>query len=156
MEGCCGTVRKHLISCFLNRKTNVGIILFGLLLFTIGVVFILTAKTNAIKKDLKLTPNSWRINTWMDSDLHKLRKVYLYNWTNHKESLKNPQVSPNFTTVGPFIFKERYEVDYLNFDLETSNIVFKEKRTYSFLPQLSENISVLVTNLNFGAVVSIS
>lgn len=153
MERNGGTLWRSIKSCLISRQMNYTIIALGLILFATGIVFILTAQANVMEKDLKLTPNSWRLNSWIDYDFHKIRKIYLMNWTNPKEYFRGNDILPNFQKIGPFVFNEKYEVTDLNFYNDLPSISFKQKRTWKFVPELSTgNMSTLVTNVNFGAV----
>ncbi|CAL8070699.1 unnamed protein product [Calicophoron daubneyi] len=113
-------------------------ILLALALFCLVLVLLfdnLFAKL--VAKNLPLIPGSASLDSWLKPSVPVYFTVRLFNLTN-KEELLNGQ-KPNFTVIGPYVYREKREKFDWNFSSEDPPklLRFKHRIFYHFVPELS-------------------
>lgn len=78
----------------------------------------------------------------------------MFNWTNSDQA-HNLSVKPLFTEMGPYVFLEAHERNYLDWHDDNDTVSFNQTRTWHFQADRSNgSLDDLVTNLNVISVVS--
>lgn len=85
--------------------------------------------------------NDWRLNSVTD-------RIYLFNITNlsdlHNDSTLNgsykvdkPRTIPKLKQIGPIAFRQDREKLNIRFDLTNETVIYDQKKSWTFLPELS-------------------
>lgn len=92
---------------------------------------------------------------WKETPIPIYFSVYLFNWTNSGEVLKNWKIKPIFEECGPYVFSEHH----IRVNIKWNNngtITYQQKRIWHFLPEQSNGtLQDNITNLNVVATVSL-
>lgn len=81
--------------------------------------------------------------------------IYLFNWTNAQDVIKNWTIKPVFEQHGPYVFSERHVRVNLTWDDCENTVTYYQKRIWHFEPEMSNGtLQDKITNLNVIAAVS--
>uniref|UniRef100_A0A1I8QBI4 Protein croquemort n=1 Tax=Stomoxys calcitrans TaxID=35570 RepID=A0A1I8QBI4_STOCA len=83
-----------------------------------------------------LAPNSFIYNRWVETPLPLYMKFFLYNWTNPEE-VNNPNVKPNFQSLGPYSFLDYKVKEDFEWDDVRNWVTYYGLRTWTFDQSLS-------------------
>lgn len=140
----------------LNKHCNFAVYGLGIFLIILGVVIGLTwssAFNYILKENLKLSPSSKSYNLWKETPIPLYLDIYLFNWTNSLEFLKDSNVKPKFEEVGPFVFREVHK--RVNVIWSNNTVTYNQTRTWFFVTEDSMDLKSNITNLNVVLTVSI-
>ncbi|KAL0266954.1 UNVERIFIED_CONTAM: hypothetical protein PYX00_009356 [Menopon gallinae] len=102
-----------------------------------------------IRRQFTLTPSSLGYKMWSNIPVPIYMEFYIFDWVNAKEFELNPSVvKPRFKEVGPFVYREDHGRVNVSWSEDGSTISYNQTRTWKFIPEESENLSVPITNLN--------
>ncbi|XP_014229611.1 protein croquemort-like [Trichogramma pretiosum] len=119
-------------------------LIFGI---TTGILWP-TFFNDILQKELTLTNTSTSYDIWKETPVPMYLKMYMFNWTNFEETLKNASVKPHFDEVGPYVFRE-VDIKMNKTWNKNGTITFRVKRVWHFIPEESKgNLTDEITNLN--------
>jgi len=105
------------------------------------------------RRELQLDQKSINYKLWLRTPIPMYLDIYLFNFTNANEFMKNKSVIPNFEEIGPFVFKEVNDRVNLVWN-DNYTVTYNQTRTWTFQPEMSVNLSTEITNLNVIVTVS--
>ena len=129
----------------------------GIFFFLSGVILVLLwpiVFNSFWEKVLILNPDSESYKLWIKTPMPLFLEIYLFNWTNSEEFLKNKTIKPDFSEVGPFVFQEIHEKLNISWN-DDNTVTYNQKRTWYFIPEKSVDLLVPITNLNVVVYVSL-
>lgn len=93
---------------------------------------------------------------WKETPIPIYFKIYLFNWTNSDEVLKDWKTKPILRECGPYVFSEHHIRVNVKWN-DNNTITYQQKRIWHFLPEMSNGtLSDKITNVNVVAAVSYS
>ncbi|XP_067624979.1 protein croquemort [Eurosta solidaginis] len=122
---------------------------FGLGSFFVALGIVLLIFWNGIadgimRKNLVLQDGSEFYDSWVEAPIPIYLDFHLFNWTNPEE-IRNPNVKPHFTEMGPYVFLEKHLKKNITF-YDNSTVAYFQKRTWFFDEQRSGgSLSDMVT-----------
>lgn len=131
-------------------STEILIAIIGLL-----IIFTWSSIFDSIRnRNLELNEASKSYQFWIKTPMPLYMELYLYNWTNSQEFLRDKTIKPAFNQVGPFVFREVHERNNITWN-NNFTVTYNQTRTWYFLSDESVNLSVPITNLNVVLTVSL-
>merc|ERR1711935_54489 len=90
-------------------------------------------------KDLDLNnENEFFTAKWIDPPVSPTLKIYVFNFVNSDEFLKDSSVKPKLEELGPYVFKETWAKEDIEWKNDDNIIEYDQLRYFKFLPNLSE------------------
>lgn len=87
-------------------------------------------------------------NNWIETPIPMYLKIKLFNWTN-PEHISNPNIKPNFTECGPYVFLEKHKRVDVVWHPENNTVSYNQIRTWHFVPELSNgHLDDKITSIN--------
>lgn len=136
----------------MTKARKVDCILFGLGTFflalglALGIIWPYICDQLS-KEKLQLDKKSINYKLWLHTPIPMYLEVYMFNFTNSKEFLKNKSVIPNFEEIGPFVFQEVHDRVNLTWN-DDYTVTYNQTRTWTFHPEMSPSLTTKITNLN--------
>jgi len=89
-------------------------------------------------KDLDLNKiNEFFTAKWIDPPVSPTLKIYVFNFVNSEEFLKDSSVKPKLVEMGPYVFKETWVKDDIEWKNDDNIIEYDQLRYFKFLPKSS-------------------
>lgn len=139
------------------KTSDYTILAFGAYLLLLGISFQVAWPyifQDLLVKKLELTNSSETFKLWQRTPIPMYLELYLFNWTNSREFKLNKSVIPDLQEIGPFVFEEVHQRVNLSWNKDYT-VSYNQTRNWTFVPELSVNLSTKITNLNVVATVSI-
>ncbi|KAI4463521.1 scavenger receptor class b type-1 sr-b1 [Holotrichia oblita] len=100
-------------------------------------------------KELTISNHSTGYDLWKETPIPMYLNVYMFNWTNADEVLKNWTTKPIFQECGPYVFSEHHIRVNLTWNETENTVTYYQKRIWHFQPDLSiGTLQDNITNLN--------
>lgn len=74
---------------------------------------------------------------WIDPPVLPKLKLYVFNFTNSDEFLKNSNVKPKLQELGPYVFQELWFKDNIKWKNDDNLIEYNQVKSFKFLPSES-------------------
>jgi len=103
----------------------------------IGICTLLTICC-VFAKDLDLNNlNEFFTAKWIDPPVSPTLKIYVFNFLNADEFLADSSVKPKLQELGPYVFKETWVKDDIEWKNDDNIIEYDQLRYFKFLPKFS-------------------
>lgn len=136
-----------------TKKRVIILFILGILFTIVGLIFLFGSSffiTNIVHNKLSILPNNPGFVLWRDMNIPIYQNFYLFNITN-ADQVKNG-AKPNLEEIGPFVYKVNISKSALQFNNDSTEITFLEKKQFHFQPKLTKihlNSTVSYKYINF-------
>ncbi|KAK9686067.1 CD36 family [Popillia japonica] len=150
---------KHSIMTICTTKCKlISLSVVIVILLAIGICAVSLCKTvyhHILLKELTISNHSTGYELWKETPIPMYLNVYMFNWTNADEVLKNWTTKPIFQECGPYVFSEHHIRVNLTWNETENTVTYYQKRIWQFQSDLSTGtLQDNITNLNVIAAVN--
>lgn len=122
-----------------TKKRVIILLIFGNLFIIVGLIFLCGSPffiTNLVHNKLSILPNNPGFILWRDMNIPIYQNFYMFNITNSNEVRNGAK--PNLEQIGPFVYKVNISKSALQFNNDSTEVTFLEKKQYYFQPNLTK------------------
>jgi scavenger receptor class B protein 1 len=111
--------------------------LAGLAATLLCLPLIANAVKNLVDYEFSLAPNTMFTAMWTEVPMTPKLEVFVFNVTNHEAFLAGKDKKIRVEEIGPFFYAAVQSKDIKGYSEDGTEITFKSKTSYNFLPDLS-------------------